>query len=73
VGVAVYSNVGEARGSDTNTPSAVGVAGMGVRGVRDGGLPPGGVGVWYCPQREAFPTQALSMAAVTRKIIARFT
>ena len=45
VGVAVYSNVGEARGSDTNMPGAVGVAGKGVSGVRDGGLPPGGVGV----------------------------
>jgi hypothetical protein len=47
VGVAVYSGVGDGKISDTNTLAGVGVSmsANGVAGVREGGLPPGGVGV----------------------------
>jgi hypothetical protein len=39
-----------------------------------GGKPPSGVGVVYCPHKDAFPTQEASMEdEITKRIIARFT
>jgi hypothetical protein len=43
-------------------------------GVRVGRIPPGAVGVAYCPHREAFPTQdASKKEAAIKKLISRFT
>ncbi len=43
-------------------------------GVKVGMTPPNGVGVEYCPHREAFPPQDASKnEAVIKKLIRRFT
>jgi hypothetical protein len=37
------------------------------------GIPPIGVGVWYCPHNDTFPTHAESMEAEIKRTMARFT
>jgi len=43
-------------------------------GAEVGGTPPNGVGVMYCPHKEAFPAQDASKnEAAIKKLISRFT
>jgi len=63
------------------TPNDSGSIGAGVSvtrlcgiGEEVGGIPPSGVGVAYCPHKEAFPMQDASMEdVIMRKMMARFT
>ena len=58
--------------SVTNEPNAVGVI-EGTITVEEG-MPPGGVGVKYCPHKDALPTQdAVSKEMATNKAGIRFT
>ena len=72
--VGVRIEVAVLAGWVTNT-SGVFVAGTLVgAGDEVGGMPPGGVGVAYCPHREAFPPhEASKNEAATRKLVNRFT
>ena len=70
VGVAVYSgNSVGVEGSWTKTSVEY------TSGIGDtiSGTPPFGVGVWYCPHKDAFPMQDVSRQAEIKKTIARFT
>jgi hypothetical protein len=69
VGVTVSANASNAFGSGV----WVGIMGT---GVEVGGMPPGGVGVKYCPHNEAFPPHAGAASkndAAIIKLISRFT
>jgi hypothetical protein len=66
-------------GSTVSTTNGLIAAGVWVTttagaGEAVGGIPPNGVGVVYCPHREAFPAQDDSKKeAAIKKLISRFT
>jgi hypothetical protein len=67
VGVTVSAMASKAMGS-------VVCVGITATGVEVGGMPPGGVGVKYCPHNEAFPEQDASKNdAAIIKLMSRFT
>ena len=72
----VGAGVTESIGSTTKGLTSAGVVVGTTAGAGDevGGFPPNGVGVAYCPHKEAFPAQEASKKeAAIKKLMIRFT